>query len=156
MSLVASAPARSDESTPTSFDASRAAEPYLERVRDVIFYALSMVGIKYRWGGDSPQVGFDCAGLVRHVYEQVLGLALPRDAYSLATIGDKVSVAELRPGDLVFYNTLRRPFSHVGIYLGEQRFVHAPSSGKTVHIVDMTNPYWAKRFNGARRLPVAQ
>jgi len=120
--------------------------------RDIIFYALSMVGINYRWGGSSPQTGFDCSGLVGHVFRQIAGLVLPRDSYALARIGKPVRLEDLRPGDLVFFNTMRRPFSHVGIYLGDRRFVHAPSTGKTVNVVDMTAPYWSRRFNGARRI----
>ena len=120
--------------------------------RDIIFYALSMVGINYRWGGNSPQTGFDCSGLVGHVFRQIAGLVLPRDSYAMARIGKPVSLEDLRPGDLVFFNTMRRPFSHVGIYLGDKRFVHSPSAGKAVHVVDMTAPYWSVRFNGARRI----
>lgn len=127
-------------------------EAYIEGMRDVIFYALSMVGINYRYGGNSPQTGFDCSGLVGHVYKKIAGLVLPRDSYAMARLGQPIALDELKPGDLVFFNTMRRPFSHVGIYLGEQRFVHAPSSGKSVHVVDMTESYWAARYNGARRV----
>lgn len=125
---------------------------YVDSVGEVIFYALSMVGINYRWGGASPQTGFDCSGLVGHVFRQIAGLVLPRDSYAMARLGKPVALEELRPGDLVFFNTMRRPFSHVGIYLGDKRFVHAPSAGKTVHVVDMTEPYWSVRYNGARRI----
>lgn len=129
-----------------------AQEGYFSRARDVIFYALSMIGIPYRWGGSTPQTGFDCSGFVQYVYRQMAGLMLPRDSYAMARVGEQVSRDDLRPGDLVFFNTLRRPFSHVGIYLGEQRFVHSPSSGGGVHIVNMNEPYWKMRYNGARRV----
>ncbi len=129
-----------------------AAGGYIDNVRDVIFYALSMVGINYRWGGNSPQTGFDCSGLVSHVFRQIYGLVLPRDSYGMARLGKPIEVDELRPGDLVFFNTLRRPFSHVGIYLGDKRFIHAPSAGKSVQIVNMTESYWTTRYNGARRI----
>jgi cell wall-associated NlpC family hydrolase len=132
--------------------AAAAADGYFERARDVIFYALSMIGISYRWGGSTPQTGFDCSGFVMHVYQQIAGLVLPRDSYSMARVGEQVSGDDLRPGDLVFFNTLRKPFSHVGIYLGEQRFVHSPSSGGRVQIVSMNEPYWKTRYNGARRV----
>jgi cell wall-associated NlpC family hydrolase len=125
---------------------------YIDNVRDVIFYALSMVGINYRWGGNSPQTGFDCSGLVSHVFRQIYGLVLPRDSYGMARLGKPIEVDELRPGDLVFFNTLRRPFSHVGIYLGDKRFIHAPSAGKSVQIVNMNESYWSTRYNGARRI----
>jgi cell wall-associated NlpC family hydrolase len=125
---------------------------YLARTWDVIFYTVSMVGIDYRWGGSSPQMGFDCSGLVTHVFQKISGLVLPRSSYAIARVGQPVPVGELKPGDLVFFNTMRRPFSHVGIYLGDRRFVHAPSAGKRVDIADMNESYWAKRYNGARRI----
>jgi len=125
---------------------------YLENVREVIFYSLSMVGINYRWGGNSPQTGFDCSGLVSHVFRQIAGLVLPRDSYGMARLGRTVDMDELKPGDLVFFNTMKRPFSHVGIYVGDKRFIHAPAKGKTVQVVDMTESYWATRYNGARRI----
>jgi cell wall-associated NlpC family hydrolase len=137
---------------PESPAQSTASSPYLETARDVIFYALSMVGIDYRWGGSSPQTGFDCSGLVSHVFRQIAGLVLPRDSYAMARMGKPVRLDELKPGDLVFFNTMRRPFSHVGIYLGDKRFIHAPTTGKQVHVVDMTQPYWSQRYNGARRI----
>jgi cell wall-associated NlpC family hydrolase len=137
---------------PSAHAQQQASHPYMERAREVIFYALSLVGIHYRWGGNNPESGFDCSGLVSHVYRQIAGLVLPRDSYGMALQGTPVSKEELRPGDLVFFNTMRRPFSHVGIYLGDKRFVHAPSAGKTVNVVDMTEPYWAQRYNGARRI----
>jgi cell wall-associated NlpC family hydrolase len=130
----------------------QSAHSYMEQAREIIFYALSLVGIDYRWGGSSPQTGFDCSGLVSHVYRQIAGMVLPRDSYAMARLGTPISLDELRPGDLVFFNTMRRPFSHVGIYLGDKRFVHSPSTGKSVNVVDMTESYWAKRYNGARRI----
>lgn len=130
-------------------------DSYFEKMRDVIFYALSMVGINYRSGGSSPQTGFDCSGLVGHVFRQIAGLVLPRDSYAMARLGESISLDDLKPGDLVFFNTMRRSFSHVGIYLGERRFIHAPSAGKSVHVVDMRDHYWATRYNGARRLSLA-
>jgi cell wall-associated NlpC family hydrolase len=152
---LAAAPAAASDSTPAAAEPAASMQTpagYLETAREVIFYALSMVGINYRWGGNSPQTGFDCSGLVNHVFRQIAGLVLPRDSYAMARLGRPVSFEDLRPGDLVFFNTMRRPFSHVGIYLGERRFVHAPAAGKAVHVVDMAEPYWAARYNGARRI----
>ncbi len=119
---------------------------------EVAFMALSLVGTRYANGGGSPQVGFDCSGLVVYVYAHALQLSLPRNTVDLARKGAAVKRVNLRPGDLVFYNTLQRPYSHVGIYLGESRFVHAPSSGGAVRVEDMQVAYWAKRYNGARRV----
>lgn len=114
--------------------------------------ALSLVGTPYAAGGASVETGFDCSGLVAYVYERALKLSVPRNTFDLARIGVPIAAAELSPGDLVFYNTLRRPFSHVGIYLGDLRFVHAPSTGGTVRVEDMRLDYWTRRFDGARRL----
>lgn len=114
--------------------------------------ALNLLGIRYRWGGTKPETGFDCSGFVRHVVREGLGLELPRSAREQSKTGDPVAKEELQPGDLVFFNTMRRAFSHVGIYLGDNRFVHAPHRGGRVRIEDMSGRYWTKHFNGARRL----
>ncbi|MPS29132.1 MAG: peptidoglycan endopeptidase [Alcaligenaceae bacterium] len=115
-------------------------------------YALNYLGVRYRLGGSSPEAGFDCSGLVTYVSREVLGLQLPRRAEEISRVGDPIDIGDLQPGDLVFYNTLRRKFSHVGIYLGDGRFVHSPSSGGVVRVESMDMAYWKKRFNGARRL----
>ncbi len=114
--------------------------------------ALALIGISYRMGGTSPTSGFDCSGMVRYVFENAIGLHLPRRAEEISRVGVKVGRDELKPGDLVFYKTLRKTFSHVGIYLGNNRFIHAPSAGGSVRIDDMTQSYWSARFNGARRV----
>lgn len=114
--------------------------------------AVRQVGIAYHYGGRSPETGFDCSGLVTHAFERAWGLELPRTARALAKAGKPVRFADLLPGDLVFYNTRNRPYSHVGIYLGEGRFVHAPRRGAKVRIESLKTRYWRTRFNGARRL----
>lgn len=136
------------ESAPT------AADTVLGQAQEVVLRALSFIGVRYKWGGTSPESGFDCSGLIRYVYAQVTGQALPYNAQELSRVGETVDRTELQPGDLVFFNTLRKPFSHVGIYLGNARFVHAPSRGGHVEIVEMKNRYWQNRYNGARRLPI--
>ncbi|GAB3321200.1 C40 family peptidase [Bordetella tumulicola] len=118
----------------------------------MISEALDQLGIRYRYGGTSPDTGFDCSGLVFYSAERALGLKLPRDSSSMALVGTAIDKPELQPGDLVFFNTLGRRYSHVGIYLGDDRFVHSPSSGGVVRIEKITLAYWAKRYNGARRL----
>ena len=128
-----------------------AAEQYFSRAHDLLLQAFALTGIRYRYGGDSPASGFDCSGFVRYVFAQ-FGTALPRNAAAISDVGRRVERDELQPGDLVFFNTLRRPFSHVGIYLGDQRFIHAPSGGGNVEIVNMSQRYWERRYNGARRL----
>lgn len=124
------------------------------QAQELALRALGFIGVRYKWGGSSPDTGFDCSGLIRYVYAQITGQTLPGNAQEISRVGEAVDKSELRPGDLVFFNTLRRPFSHVGIYLGDSRFVHAPSRGGAVEIVDMSQRYWKSRYNGARRLPI--
>lgn len=128
---------------------------YAANAQELVVRALSFVGVNYRHGGETPETGFDCSGLVRHVYRESLGLLLPRTSRDISRVGESVQRDALQPGDLVFFNTLRRGFSHVGIYLGEDRFVHAPAKGGEVRIEDMRKSYWVKRFNGARRIAAA-
>ena len=119
---------------------------------DVVVGALNMIGVRYRWGGNSPDSGLDCSGFVRYVFQDTLGMALPRRAEEMSRVGEKVRMSELKPGDLVFFNTMRRTFSHVGIYIGDNKFVHSPSTGSTIRVDDLDSGYWEKRFTGARRL----
>ena len=120
---------------------------------DLVLGAMAFIGVPYRRGGNSENEGFDCSGLTRRVFASVLGLVLPRRSNEQAAAASLVDVPrdDLKPGDLVFFNTLRHAFSHVGIYIGEGRFIHAPRSGAEVRIEDMRSSYWARRFDGARR-----
>ena len=129
------------------------ASPDPEALDSPRFHALLALGAKYRYGGSSPEAGFDCSGLVAHVFQRAWGVLLPRNAQGQATVGKPIRrLHELEPGDLVFYNTRNSPYSHVGIYVGDGRFVHAPRPGKRVRAESVDNPYWRARFNGARRL----
>lgn len=121
------------------------------RIADALMYAVSMIGVPYRYGGSDANTGFDCSGFVHHVFGNIVAHSLPRNAEGMSRTGARVTRTELKPGDLVFYNTLGRAFSHVGIYLGNNQFIHAPSAGKSVEIVNMDDRYWTSRFNGARR-----
>ncbi|MBI4986501.1 MAG: C40 family peptidase [Rhodocyclales bacterium] len=121
-------------------------------VQSTLGKALDLIGIRYRRGGTSPDTGFDCSGFVGHVFKEGFGLYLPHNARQISKTGAVVDKGELQPGDLVFFNTMRRAFSHVGIYLGDNKFVHAPRSGGSVRVEDMSDSYWRKRFNGARRV----
>lgn len=115
--------------------------------------AVSLVGSPYRFGGASPDTGFDCSGLVNYVFGQATGIRLPRDSAAISQVAQPIDAQQLQSGDLVFFNTLDRAFSHVGIYLGENRFVHASSSRSgQVMVSDMQSNYWRSRFDGARRL----
>ena len=132
--------------------ASRAAMRVWHDTQDVAQFALGLIGVEYRWGGDSPERGLDCSGLIRYVFQHVTGVALPRTARELSRIGENVPLADLQVGDLVFFNTRRFAFSHVGIYLGDNRFIHAPARGREVEITTLSSSYWQKHFDGARRL----
>jgi hypothetical protein len=114
--------------------------------------ALGLIGVDYKFGGNTPDTGLDCSGFVRYVFQQATGIALPRSAREQARIGKAVDKSQLEPGDLVFFNTRRFQFSHVGLYLGDNRFIHAPSRGGAVEVVNLDNKYWTKTFNGARRV----
>lgn len=124
-----------------------------ERTSDLVSTAIGFLGIPYRRGGNSADSGFDCSGFVRAIYKETIGLVLPRSADQQATATQTIDKNELKPGDLVFFNTMKRTFSHVGIYLGEGKFIHSPRSGAHVRIEDMRIPYWNVRFDGARRVP---
>ncbi len=118
----------------------------------LVISAMGFLGVPYRFGGDSHETGLDCSGFVRLVFEQSVGKVLPRRAVEQAAATQPIERQELRPGDLVFFNTMRRAFSHVGIYVGEGRFIHAPRAGAQVRVEDMRTSYWKTRFNGARRV----
>lgn len=126
--------------------------PVPERRTNIVMRALSLLGVSYRFGGNRPETGLDCSGLVRLVFHDALGVVLPRRSSEISRAGNGVMLNQLRPGDLVFFNTLRRAFSHVGIYIGNDQFVHAPSSGGHVRIETINKRYWLARFDGARRL----
>lgn len=130
-----------------------------DKAADMVLTAMNFLGVRYKRGGNSADSGFDCSGFTREVFETSLGLVLPRRADEQAKAPDLVAIKrdELQPGDLVFFNTLRRTFSHVGIYIGDGKFIHAPKPGGEVRVEDMRFVYWAKRFTGARRAePVAE
>lgn len=124
-------------------------------VDDLLFKALSLVGVRYRPGGISPDTGFDCSGYVCYLFHEVFSMNLPRTTDAMGRHGDDIARAALQPGDLVFFNTMHRPFTHVGIYLGDERFVHSPSSGGLVRTESLNERYWVKRWNGARRISPA-
>jgi NlpC/P60 family len=119
---------------------------------EVSIQAMSLVGVPYRWGGNTPDAGFDCSGLVRYVVARAARVDLPRTTSEMSLVGNSIEPDEVAPGDLIFFNTTGRPHSHVGIYVGGYRFVNAPSTGGTVRIDYISNPYWAKRFDGIRRV----
>ena len=126
-----------------------------DKASDLVGNAMGFLGVRYKRGGNSAETGFDCSGFVRAIYEQTVGLLLPRRADQQAATTTVIDKKELQPGDLVFFNTMRRAFSHVGIYVGDGKFIHSPRSGSEVRVEDMRQTYWQRRFDGARRVTPA-
>lgn len=154
LAACSSAPARqahaSRQSSPARYDTT--VMDSATDMNDVAVYALSLSDTPYKYGGNTPDSGFDCSGFVRHVYQHTLGMSLPRTSREMSRLGEPQKLSRLQPGDLVFYNTRRSAYSHVGIYLGEGKFVHSPRAGSSVRVENMNESYWQSRFNGARRL----
>ncbi|NDP63537.1 MAG: C40 family peptidase [Polaromonas sp.] len=123
-----------------------------QKASELVVNAMGFLGVPYKWGGTDADTGFDCSGLVVSVYQQSIGLLLPRKAEQQAAATQKIDQTDLQPGDLVFFNTMRRAFSHVGIYVGNGKFIHAPRAGAEVRLESMGGSYWQNRFNGARRV----
>ena len=123
-----------------------------DRTSELVVNAMGFLGVPYRRGGDSADTGFDCSGFVRAIYEQTVGLVLPRKANEQAAATEVIDRKDLKPGDLVFFNTMRRAFSHVGIYVGDGKFIRSPKPGAEVRVEDMGGSYWRRRFDGARRV----
>lgn len=127
-----------------------------DKTNQMLGQAMTLLGVPYKRGGSGAETGFDCSGFVRHLYETSIGRLLPRRADEQAAVTDKIDRTDLNPGDLVFFNTMRRTFSHVGIYIGDGKFIHSPSAGKSVRVDDLRAAYWTKRFTGARRVQDSQ
>ena len=124
------------------------------KASELVVNAMTFLGVPYKRGGTNADSGFDCSGFVRAIFEQTAGLVLPRRAREQAAASEKIDRDDLQPGDLVFFNTMRRAFSHVGIYVGEGKFIHSPKPGAEVRVESMSVSYWARRFDGARRVAV--
>jgi cell wall-associated NlpC family hydrolase len=151
--LVLAAPASAKETEPALVaETASLLDRTKTTISDLLLKGLELVGVNYRRGGNDPDAGLDCSGLVRIVFQDALGVGLPRTAKEMSAIGEKIERAQLQPGDLVFFNTMRRAFSHVGIYLGDDKFLHAPRPGAEVRVDDLRGNYWTHRFDGARRI----
>ena len=127
-------------------------DAFADTASELVGTALGFLGVPYRYGGNSASTGFDCSGFVRAMYEQTVGLILPRRSDEQAAVTRTIDQSELEPGDLVFFNTMRRAFSHVGIYMGDGKFIHSPRTGAVIRVEDMGGSYWRARFDGARRV----
>jgi cell wall-associated NlpC family hydrolase len=123
-----------------------------EEINDLVMYAMSLTETPYRYGGNDSDEGFDCSGFVEHVYKNTLKITLPRTSTEMSDKGKSIRDSRLRPGDLVFFNTRHQAYSHVGIYVGEGKFIHSPKSGSQIQVTSMKDGYWANRYDGARRV----
>ncbi|NLR75933.1 C40 family peptidase [Leeia aquatica] len=152
--LLAGCPSRTPPATSSSkpVPVGKRVEVASSHREEVTLYALGLLNTEYRYGGSSPEGGLDCSGLVSHIFAKATGVLLPHNAAAIASLARPLERSALQAGDLVFFNTLGRPFSHMGVYLGEDKFIHAPSSGKLVRIDLLSNRYYASRFEGGRTL----
>ena len=130
----------------------RLADSVTVKSDELINRAMEVIGVRYRWDTQLPQSGLDGSSFVGYVFKDKLGFLLPRKSTQMSQVGKPISRDELQPGDLVFFNTMRLTFSHVGIYVGDNKFIHSPSKGTNVRVDDLNSLYWDKRFDGARRL----
>lgn len=135
---------------PSAETIAQQALPVSEKGNEVALYAMSLLDIGYRFGGKNPEAGFDCSGMVSYIYGRAVGIKVQGSAADIAREGRSIERSLLRPGDLVFFNTRNFPFSHVGIYLGDARFIHAPSTNGRVRIDRLSDSYYAQRFQAAR------
>jgi cell wall-associated NlpC family hydrolase len=146
--LLSTAPPSAPATIATNpMDSPAAADP---RAHDVVIFALGLIDTGYRFGGKNPEAGLDCSGMVSYVFDKAAGLRLTGSAADIAREGRPVNGEGLRPGDLLFFNTRNRPRSHVGIYIGDDRFVHAPSSNGKVRVESLSRSWFATRFEEAR------
>lgn len=132
--------------------ATAAGKAVSDTASELVVSAMGFLGVPYKRGGNSFDQGLDCSGFVRLIYEQTVGLVLPRRSAEQAAATQPIDKSELKPGDLVFFNTLKSAFSHVGIYVGDNKFIHSPRSGGVIRVEDMRVSYWQTRFDGARRV----
>lgn len=130
----------------------RLADSVTVKSDELINRAMEVIGVRYRWDAELPQSGLDGSSFVGYVFKDKLGFLLPRKSTQMSRVGKPITREELQPGDLVFFNTMRLTFSHVGIYVGDNKFIHSPSKGTSVRVDDLSSLYWDKRFDGARRL----
>lgn len=122
-----------------------------DAIGNMLLQSISLIGIPYRWGGNTPQSGMDCSGFIRYVFKKSLGINLPRTASEMSRVGKRVSVDALEPGDLIFFNTKRGSNTHVGMYIGDNKFIQSPRTGDTIQVTELTSS-WRSKINGAKRI----
>lgn len=121
-----------------------------DAIGNILLQAVSLMGIPYRWGGNTPESGMDCSGFIRYVFKKSMGITLPRTVAEMAKVGKRISLSEIQPGDLIFFNTLRTN-SHIGMYIGNNKFIQSPRTGEQIQVSDL-NGYWRARINGIKRI----
>lgn len=155
ISAISNAHSNSSEVVSTNDDKQKSLSPSQKQSQDAIgnmlLQSVSLMGIAYKWGGNTPDTGMDCSGFVRYVFSKSLGITLPRTAGEMAKVGKRISINNLQPGDLIFFNTSRGSNTHIGIYLGGNKFIQSPRTGENIQITDLSG-YWIKHFNGAKRV----
>lgn len=143
-----------DDATPVTATATASAPVTQNRAADAIgnmlLQSVSLMGIPYRWGGNTPETGMDCSGFVRYVFKKSLGITLPRTANEMSKLGKRVAIDDLQPGDLLFFN-IHHVNSHMGMYIGNNQFIQSPHTGDSIKITEF-NDYWRSRLNGAKRM----
>ena len=122
-----------------------------DAIGNMLLQSISLLGIRYQWGGNTPQQGMDCSGFIRYLFQKSLGITLPRVAADMAKVGKSIAVSNLQPGDLLFFNTKRGSNTHVGMYIGDNKFIQSPHTGADIQITDL-NDYWRSKINGAKRI----
>ncbi|QNM95620.1 C40 family peptidase [Chitinimonas koreensis] len=145
-----STPARKAAKRPEPVDTSLARIEVGDNGREIVMYALGLVDVGYQFGGKNPEAGFDCSGMVSFIYRNAINVELKGSAADMARRGRPVGRSQLQAGDLVFFNTMNRPFSHVGIYIGDDKFIHSPSTNGRIRIESMKSKYFATRYEAAR------
>ncbi len=148
--LLPPAPLQPTPAPPAAMISAPAVSATSEKGWDIVVYALGLIDTGYRYGGKNPEAGLDCSGMVSHVFGQAAGIKLAGSAADIARMGRPVDLSKLLPGDLVFFNTRKKPYSHVGIYIGDGRFVHAPNSNGRVRAESLKHGYYATHFEAAR------
>lgn len=150
---IAYADTPDDDDNSTSTDDTRVTVPAKssDAIGNMLLQSISLIGIPYRWGGNTPETGMDCSGFIRYLYKTSLGINLPRTAAEMSRVGKRISIDNIEPGDLLFFNTRRGANTHVGMYLGNNKMIVAPRTGQDIQI-SVLDGYFRKHFNGAKRI----
>ena len=120
-------------------------------IGNMLMQSISLIGIPYRWGGNTPETGMDCSAFIRYVFKKSMGIHLPRTSAEISRLGKRIHIDQLEPGDLIFFNTKRGANTHLGMYIGDNKFIQAPRTGQNIQITELSG-YYRNNFNGAKRI----